>query len=176
MMLMKKLFVVVGVLGVGTVAVAQDYFDFGQIPGLPDRPAVQVDLDTMLLGLASATARSADPAVAELLSGLEGVRIRVYKTIEDVGDVVEYVDEASDQLERADWQQVVRVQDEGEVRVYVRGDGESLTGITAMIVGEGEAVFVNVAGSISSEQLAQVATTFGAGEILGSLGEIEGLN
>jgi len=175
-MSIKILFVAGMALGAGTIALAQDDFDFSQIPGLPHEPAVQLDLNPTLLGLASATTRAEHPAAANLLSSLDGVRVRVYRTLEDIDDVVGYIDEASDQLERADWQQVVRVHDEHEVSVYMQGDEESVTGLTVMIVGDEKAVFINIAGSISPQQLAQVAALAGAGEILVSLGELTAAN
>lgn len=156
-------------LGTGTIAVAQDYLDFGRIPGLPDEPAVQIDLSPTMLGFVMETARSADPAAADVLSGIEGVRVRIYNEIENVADVLEYVNERSAQLERANWQQVVAVHDEGEVRIYMQAEGESVTGLTAMVVGDAEAVFVNVAGSITPQQLAQLMAATGAGNVLASL-------
>lgn len=176
-MLISRLFVAAAALGLGTVAVAQDFFDFGQIPGVSGQPAVQIDLNPTLLGFVSATTRASDPATADLLSSLDGVRVRVYKTIDDIDDVVDFIDEASARLERADWQQVVRVQDDEEVRIYIRGDADSISGLTAMVVGDEGAVFVNVAGSINPQQLGQLLATVGAGgDVLESLGKNIALN
>jgi Domain of unknown function (DUF4252) len=157
----------------GAVAEAQEYFDFGRIPGLPDEPVVQIDMSPMLLGFASETARVTDPATADLLASLRGLRLRVYHSIEDVDAVAEYMDDASRRLERASWQQVVRVRDDADVRIYMQADEGAVTGVTAMIVGDGEAVFINVAGSITPQQLARVASRFGAGQFLQSLGRVD---
>lgn len=170
-MLNVKLCIAGMALGTCTAAFAQDYFDFGQIPGVPDEPAVQVDLNPMLLGLASQTARADNPAAADLLSSIDGVRVRVYKDLEDVDDVVDFVNRVSDRLESDAWQRVVSVQDEGNVRIYVRGDEETVTGVTAMIVGEDNAIFVNVAGAISAQQLAQSIAQMNAGKMIASLGQ-----
>ena len=123
-------------LGAGSIASAQDYFDFGQIPGVPDQAAVQIDLNPTLLGLVSATTRAENPAAADLLSSIDGIRVRLYKTLENIDDVLEFVDDASARLERANWQRIVSVQDDANIRVFVRSDGESITGATAMIVGD----------------------------------------
>lgn len=171
-MLIQRLFVAGVALSAGTLASAQDYFDFGQIPGVPDQPAVRVDLSPMLLGLASETTRPSNPGLADLLSSLDGVSVRVYKNLEDIDDVVAYVAEISEELARADWEQVVQVQDGSQIRVYVQGDEQVITGLTAMVVGDGQAIFINVAGSINPQQLAQVAATMGAGDVLASIGSI----
>lgn len=159
-------------LGTCSVTMAQDYFDFGSIPGVSDQPAIQLDLDPMLLGFATATTRAENPAVAELLSGIDGVRIRVYKDLQDVGDIVDFVDEASNRLERDNWQRAVSVQDRETIRVHFRGEESLITGVTAMFVSEREAIFVNVVGTITAEQLARSIESLGAGDMLASLGQI----
>lgn len=176
-MFAKKLLVAAGVLGLGTAAVAQDYFDFGRIPGLPDQPAVQVELTPGLLAFARETTRATDPATADLLSSIDGVRVRVYHSPENADDIQKYIDEAASRLERADWQPIVNVQDDEQVRIYMKGDEESITGLTAMILDDNNAVFVNVAGTIRPEQLAQLIQRAGNGELLDSLrGSNFGLN
>jgi hypothetical protein len=174
-MLLRKILVAGTGMAVCTAVFAQDYFDFGQIPGLPEKAAVEVDLNASMLAFARETARQSDPAAAELLSNIEGVQVRVYNTIENIDDVVEYIDEAEDRLAREDWQQVVRVQEEGDVRIFMRMNESAVTGFTAMIVDDGEAVFINVAGSITPAQLAQMANTVGMGDVMASLGEIPGV-
>lgn len=156
-------------LGTFTAASAQDFFDFGEIQGLSDRPSVQLDLDATMLGFVTATAQLTEPTAAELLSNIDGVRVRIYKTIESAVDVAQYLDDASDRLSRDNWQQLVRVQDGAEIRVFIRGDETAITGITAMALHDDEAVFVNVAGSIRPEQLAELASMAGATDLLPSL-------
>ena len=172
-MLRVKLLVACGSLGFCTIASAQDYFDFGDIPGVPDRPAVQVDLDPTLLGIAGSTVATENPAAAELLAGIDGIRVRVYKTLDDIADVIEFIDDVSARLERDNWQQVVSIQDDGNARLFVQVRDESITGITAMVVHDNEAVFVNVAGTINPEQLANTLNGFGGNEMLASLGELD---
>ena len=175
--MVRKTLVVAGIALVAcSVANAQDYFDFGSIPGVPEQPAVQVDLNPTMIGLFSATARAENPAAADLLAGIEGVRVRVYHKLDNVDEVSSYLTTVASRLERDDWQQVVSVEDEARVRVFIRGNEETITGITAMVVGEAEAVFINVAGSINAEQLAQSVASFNpaafgdAGQMLAALG------
>lgn len=172
-MFAKKLFVAAGALSLGTAAIAQDYFDFGRIPGLPDQPAVQVELTPGLLAFARETTRATDPVTADLLSSIDGIRVRVYKSPENADDVLKYIEEASSRLQRADWQPIVNVQDDEQVRVYMKGDEEAITGLTAMILDDNSAVFVNVAGTIRPDQLAQLMQRAGDGKLMESL---RGLN
>jgi hypothetical protein len=151
---------------------AQDYLDLNQIRGLPASPAVQVDLNPTVLGLASAASRTSNPAAADLLANVEGLRVRVYSSLEDAALVLESINDVSTRLAQEGWQQVVRIQDDGDVRVLMQTSGESVTGVTAMIVHDNEAVFVNLVGSLSPEQFAQFLESSGAGEALASLGQL----
>jgi hypothetical protein len=169
MMLIKGFSVGVLAILAGTTALAQEYFDFGRIRGVPDEPAVQVDLNPMLLGFAGNSARGVDPQIADLLSSLDGVRVRVYNTIEDIDDVGRYVNDTSEQLTRAGWEQIVSVQEDANIRIFIQGDEQFVTGLTGMIVNGNEAIFVNVVGSISSEQVGQLMARAGAGELMGAL-------
>ena len=161
----------VALLAAPTV-LAQDYLDLGQIRGLPASPAVQVDLNPTMLGLASAVSRSSNPAAADLLANVEGIRVRVYSSLEDTDLVLQSISEVSTRLAQEGWQQVVRVQEDGDVRVLMQASGETVTGLTAMIVHDNEAVFVNLVGSLTPEQFAQFIESTGAGEALASLGQL----
>ena len=158
-------------LATATVS-AQDYLDLSQIRGLPASPAVQVDLNPTVLGLASAVSRTSNPSAADLLANVEGIRVRVYSSLEDADLVLQSINDVSTRLTQEGWQQVVRVQDDGDVRVLMRASGETVTGLTAMIVHDDEAVFVNIVGSLTPEQFAQFLESTGAGEALAALGQL----
>ena len=151
-------------------ALAQGSFDFDRIPGVPDEPTVQVDLNAALLGFAAGAARVNDPATADMLEGIEGIRVRVYETLRDPAAVASFVEGASRELEREGWQRVVYAQEDDEkVRVYVRMDGEEMRGMTIMVLDSEDAVFVNVAGRIDPEQLGRIAGAMGMGDIIGDI-------
>jgi hypothetical protein len=169
----KKLCVAGLALTASTAAFAQEYLDLGRIQGLPSAPTVQVDLNSAMLGLATAVSRSSNPAAADLLANVEGVRVRVYSSLADVAEVTASIDVLAAELVQDGWQQVLRVQEEGDIRVHVRMDGESITGLTAMIIAENEAIFVNAVGSLTPEQLAGLVESVAAGGLLASLGQIK---
>jgi Domain of unknown function (DUF4252) len=168
----RTLFLSAVALVAATPTFAQDYLDLSRIRGLPDTPAVQVDLNPMMLGLASAVSRTANPDAAAILANVDGVRVRVYSSLEDVDAVIQSIGELSAELTSEGWQQVVRVQDDADVRIYVQTDGQTISGLTAMIVADQEAVFVNVVGSLTAEQLAGFVNSVGAGGALASLGQL----
>ena len=158
----KHILCVTALLLTQTVHAQQGYFDFGQIPGVNETPTVQVDLNAAMLGFVSAAAIAADPAAAELINGIDNVRVRVYDNIDDIDDLHDFIDDASGNLERDGWQRIVFVDDdEAKVRVYLTFDDVNATGITVMVAGEGdEAVFINVAGLINPTQLGQLAQRY----------------
>lgn len=148
-------------------AAAQGYFDFDSIPGVPDEPTVQVDLNAALIGFAASAARVNDPVAARMLEEIEGIRVRVYERLDNAGQVSSFIDEASERLESQGWQRVVFVQEDGEkARVYARMNGQQMDGMTIMVVDSEEAVFVNVAGRIDPEMLGRIAGNMGFGDIL----------
>jgi uncharacterized protein DUF4252 len=156
-------------LGVSSVCWAQaGFFDFSKIPGLPE-PTVQIDLNPAMLGFVAEAARSTDPETADVLTGIEGVRVYVY---EDIGAnmqaVLSYIDDTSKQLESEGWHRTVFVQEGDEkVRIYMKlatatGSTKSnVSGLTIMVAdGGGEAVFINVAGEIEPAQFGRLAAAF----------------
>lgn len=175
-MKIKILMTAVAALGLCTQAAAQGYFDFGQIPGVPERPNVQVDLSPAMLGFVVAATRVTDPATADVIAGLNGVRVRVYEQLDDARAVADYVDDATGELERDGWERMVFIDDDEEkVRIYLQFADQEVAGMIVMLVDEEEALFVNVAGIINPAQLGQIAATIGIGDVIHPFG-ISGAN
>jgi hypothetical protein len=133
-----------------------------------ERPKVQIDLTPPLLSFVIEAARAADPATADLVAGIENVRVRVYEIGEDESELLGFIDDASGDLERAGWQRAIYVDDEqSKVRVYMMLEDENATGLTMMVAGhDGEAVFINVSGLINPTQLGTLMNAVGAGDAL----------
>jgi hypothetical protein len=154
---------------------AQDFFDFGRIPGLPEEPNVEVQLNSALLAFVSEAAKGNDPDIGDALAGLEAIRVRVYEDLVDGVAVAKFVDDASGRLERAGWQRTVYVRDgDDKVRMYVRMADQRMTGMTVMVVDSSDAVFINIAGSIDPAQLGRIARVVGAGDVFGGRGGGQG--
>jgi hypothetical protein len=155
-----------------TGANAQGDFSFGEIPGLGVQPTIQIDLNPAMLGFLSEAAKGA----GEQASGLEGitnVRVYVYEAIgDDLSDVLKFVEDTSQRLERDGWHSAVRVNEDGEqVRIYMKlpaSGGASapgvIDGLTVMVTDSGagdEAVFINISGEIQPAQLGRIAGAIG---------------
>lgn len=169
-MAIRNLIIALVAIGAGSPALGQGFFDFGQIPGVGE-PSVQIDLDPWLLGFVGEATRSGDPATADLLAGLSGVRVRIYESMRDAVAVAGFVDKASQALESDGWQRMVYIQDgDDKVRIYVKRDEDALSGMTVMVVDASDAVFLNIAGSITPEQLGRVVAAVGLEDVAGALG------
>jgi hypothetical protein len=148
-------------------ASAQGFYDFGEIPGVADEAKVQIDLGPAMIGFLTTMTRETDPATADLLAGLQGVRLRVYEALRDGEAVTEFIDDVSRELEADGWESMVKVQDGGaNVRVYLQFLEERIEGMTVMVVDDSEAVFINIAGSFDPAQLGRIATQVGLSGML----------
>ena len=173
-MAIRNLIIALVALCASSQGLAQGFFDFGKIPGV-DEPSIQIDLDPWLLGFVGEATRSGDPATADLLAGLSGIRVRIYESMRDITAVAGFVDDASQALESDGWQRMVYIQDgEDKVRIYVKRDEDALSGMTVMVVDASDAVFLNIAGSITPEQLGRVVAAMGLEDVAGTLiGNVE---
>jgi hypothetical protein len=152
-----------GVLA-AAAASAQGDFPFDRIPGLDAEPTVGIDLSPELMRFFNSAALGADGDAAAAFEGITHVRLRVYEGIADnFADVLRFVDDATQRLERDGWHAVVRVNEDDErVRIYMKpGANGLLSGLTLMITEPDEAVFINVAGDIEPARLGRVAAVVG---------------
>jgi len=171
MLRMKALTVFAAAAVLADIAHAQGYFEFGRIPGITAEPTVQIDLSSAMLAFVNSAARATDPASADAMAGIQGVRVYVYETIEDSQAVLDFIDDTSGALEGDGWERTVFVQEaESKVRIYVKLDEAQITGLTVMVFdASGEAVFINVAGQINPAQLGQLMNTVGMDGVLKNL-------
>lgn len=168
---MRRLIMCAAAIVLTQTAQAQGAFDFGQIPGVSETPKVQIDLNPAMLNFVREAMIAADPTVADVIGGIENVRVRVFEIVRDRDELFEFIDDQSGDLERDGWLRTVFVDDdEAKVRVYLKFDDVNATGITVMVAGEGdEAIFINVAGLINPTQLGILARRYGADAGLGEV-------
>jgi hypothetical protein len=137
------------------------YVEFGELSSIFGEPTVQIAVGKSLLGLVGALSASEDPEAAELFQRLNGVRVNVFETQQMADGAVDYVKDVSSQLSNLGWESVVTVNTADEqVRIFMKIDQDKVQGITVMAVEENEAVFVNVIGSLSAEELGKVMDNF----------------
>ncbi len=137
------------------------YVDFGELNSLFGEPTVQISVGESLLGLVSSLSASEDPETAELFKRLNGVRVSVFETESMVDGAVDLIKNVSSKLTGLGWESVVTVNSEDEqVRIFMMMNSNKVEGITVMALEETEAVFVNIIGSISPEELGKVMENF----------------
>lgn len=157
------------VLVVGNSALAQGLFDFDDIPGVSQEPAVAIDINPIMMGWIRGIARQADPEAADMLSGLRSIRLRVYHDGNNTRQFNNFMDEVTEELEGSGWMSVIRAQDEtSRVRIHMQMTEQEVSGMTVMMTDGSEAVFINIDGTVSAEDLGAVLAALPT-DVLGSV-------
>ena len=149
------------------------YFDFGQVPGIVDEPKVQIDLNPLMLGFIADAAEGEESGVKDVLKGLRGIKVYVYELTQGRDQVLGFIDAVGLELEGRNWMRMVYIDsDDTKVRIHVRPDGGSISGMTLMVLGDdNEAVFMNIVGDINPAKLGKVVSNVGIDGFVGDLGE-----
>ena len=129
-----------------------------------DDEVVEVHLGPSIL---SALARGAgeDPDIAPVLEGLRSITACVVSLRGDPARAEKagrLVRETEVRLERDGWERLARVRDAGErVDVFVRNDERIVRGVTVLVMGrgDGEVVFVNLAGTVDLARIGEIGDT-----------------
>ena len=101
-----------------------------------------------------------DEESSALLSGLEGVRIRIYEIDGDADRVARRVDAMGEKLQDQGWLPVAVIQDAGEtVHMLMKPvedeNGQRIAGLTVLVADREEAVLVNVMGDLRPEMFSE---------------------
>jgi hypothetical protein len=126
----------------------------------PESVSLEVNLAGPMLGLIAAAVGEDDPAFAQLVRGLEGIRVRIAEVSElDPEALRAGFREAGGWLGEQGWQTVVRLrEDDEELYVYLRVVDGATVGATVMALeGQEEVVIVNVVGPLDLALLASLA-------------------
>jgi hypothetical protein len=125
-----------------------------------DSLSLEINLNRALLQLVAAALGNEEPEFAELVGALDSIRVRVAEADSfDVEAVHNGLNEAAEWLENRDWSTMLRLREDGErIYVYTRLNGGEMQGIAILAIeDDGEAVMVNVVGSLDPERLAALA-------------------
>ena len=134
-------------------------------------PHVEVNLRGSLLRLAAEATRESDPDAALMLDGLRAVTVRIYAAADNQSSFLSRMDDIGNDFERDGWMTMVRVrarpgtdtEDDGDVWVYVRDDGDLFDGLAVMAYDpdEDSVVFVHIDGTIDPADVARLSSKFG---------------
>ncbi len=150
-----------------TAANAQDArLNFEKLNGLENRArdVVEVNIDGKLLDLAKRVTVKVNDAdakkVAQAISGLKGIYVRVYNFANENEYNVADVDEIRAQLNAPGWEKLANVRSKKnnqKVDVYTMFTGDVMSGV-AIVVSESKSIaVVNVIGPIDIELLTELS-------------------
>jgi len=169
-MLIRKIVLSGVVVAISGSAAAQGAFDFDDIPGVNQEPAVAVDINPTMMRFLETVVRGADPEGAAMLTGLRSISLRVYHDEDNTRQFNNFIDDVTDELQGSGWLAVVSAQDEGsKVRIHTQMTDQEISGMTVMVTDGSEAIFINIDGSISAEDLGRVMAMMPVNDVLGSL-------
>ena len=140
--------------------------DIGQLMPSAKGKFVEVNLSPALLKFAARIAAKQEPETAELIRGLKSIRVNVVGLDDsNRAATTEQIEGVRRKLEAQGWTKMVTVR-EGpggdNVDIHVKQHGEeAIDGLVVTVIDKkGEAVFVNIVGSINADQLATIADKF----------------
>lgn len=137
------------------------FVDFGKlVPSASSDQFVEVHLHGALLKLAAQVTQKNEPEVADLLSGIERVRVNVVGLGEDNrAEITQRVKHIRSELAGNGWDQIVQAKEaKSDVSVYLKStQQEVVQGIVVTVIEGGrEAVLINVVGNIRLDQLGKL--------------------
>lgn len=148
---------------------AQGSFDFDDIPGIDQQPAIVIDINPVMVGIIRSAMANADPEAAELLGRLRSLKLRVYHDGDKSRQFSSFIDDVTQRLQKTGWQAVISAQDEdSKVRWYMQMAEDEISGMTIMATDSTEAYFLNIDGSITTDDLGRIMSLPAVKDALGS--------
>ena len=158
-------------LGAITVYGQEAKIHLDSLAGLEAKATETVDvaLDERMLKLAAKVLsgkRSSDEAkIKELITGLQGVYVKVLTFDKDGEYSIADLDPIRAQLRSPQWSKMIGVRtkhDGDNVEVFITTDSaDKITGLTIITAEKRELVIVNIAGQIDLEKLSELEGNFG---------------
>jgi len=136
------------------------FVDFGDLSSLYGEPKIIINLGGTMLNFVGMMSSSESPETADLISKLKGIRVMMYDTEENSDVAKNQFAKVKSTLKSSGWEPIVQVnEDDEQVMIYMKMDGDNMEGLTVMVVDDEEAVFVNVIGQLNPEELGKVMET-----------------
>ncbi len=137
------------------------YIDFGKFsPPASGGEFVEVHIKSNVIAMAARLVEKSEPDVAELIRGLELIRVNVIGLDdENRAEVEKRVKKIRSELDSHGWERVVTAQKKDEdVSVYLKMRGaEAVEGVVVTVLeGNREAVLINIVGNIQPDKIAVI--------------------
>ncbi len=137
------------------------YIDFGDLAETYGEPKVSINIGGTLLQFVGLMSEESNPETSEMMSNLKGVRVQIFEIGEDMTAAREKFADVKRQLQSAGWEAVIQInEDDEQVLMFLKMNGQKMDGMTVMVVDEEEVVFVNIIGQIDPSQLGKVMDSF----------------
>ena len=137
------------------------YFPFDRFEILSsDSISLEINLGSALLGFVAAALESEEPELAGLIRGLDSIRVRVAEAGDlDIESVRSGLRAATGWLDSNQWSPMLRLrEEEEEIYVYSQITDGVMRGMAVLAVeSNGDAVLVNIVGSLDAASLAGLA-------------------
>jgi len=133
------------------------YVDFGDLSALYGEPKMIINLGGTMLSFVGMMGSSESPETADMISKLKGVRVQMFDIDDNADAAKSQFKEVRGKLNASGWEPIVQVNDEDEqVLIYMKMEGQNMEGMTVMVVDDEEAVFINVIGQLNPAELGKV--------------------
>jgi hypothetical protein len=138
--------------------------DFGTFsPPKSGGEFAEINITSSLISLVAGLVENKDTDVAQLLKGLQQVRVSVIGMNDDNrGELQKRAENVRRQLDKG-WEQIVRAQqDTKNVSIYLKTQNkDTIQGLVVVVLdGDQKAVFVNIVGNIKPSQLSLLGEKF----------------
>ena len=163
---LKTLFLIVAAATAATVNAQDARLHFERLNGLEThaRDVVEVNVDGKLLDLAKRVTTKVNDAdakkIAQAISGLKGIYVRVYTFEKENEYNMADVDEIRSQLSAPGWEKLANVRSKKnnqKVDVYTMFTGDVMSGVAVVISESKSIAVVNVIGPIDIETLIELS-------------------
>lgn len=139
------------------------YVDFSKIfDVLQESSTIEVTITEPLLRLVSAFAADDDENLGDLLGKLKLIKVNSFDiTGKNRGRVENIAEELSKSLKKQEWEVIVKVKErDARSYIYLKMDGEKVTGMLVMDLQYDEVTFVNIVGDIAMESIGALSKKF----------------
>jgi hypothetical protein len=125
-------------------------------------PKVEVNIRGSLLRMVTEASRREDPGLADVLGRLKSVQVRQWDVdAADRAGIERHAETFTERLTRGGWETIVRVREAGQnVGIFLRENGQVISGLTIVVVEDGEATFVNIVGDIDPSEIGKIGQQF----------------
>ncbi|MBA3849879.1 MAG: hypothetical protein C0502_07770 [Opitutus sp.] len=142
------------------------FVDIGELIPSAKGQFVEVNLSPALLKFAARIAKAHEPDAADIVGDIQRIRVNVVGLDEANREAnVEKIEAVRSRLEKAGWHRMVTVREHhkgDDVAVFAKMQGEdAIEGLVVTVIShKGEAVFVNIVGSIKADKIAALAEKY----------------